>query len=404
MIPEIQVWTGSGAQLQLVGTAFFTLRSGQISTRFVYDTQYLRGLAPQEISPDLPLAAGIGFTSGVPVAFRDCCPDRWGRRLIEKRLCSMANSVVRQLDEVDYLLGVSDSARQGALRFRSLQGAWLGENASIPPVVQLPALLDASRNVMTDKESHEELKLLLDAGSSSLGGARPKATVQDEGKLYLAKFSHDADAIDVIGLEKTMLDLEANCGIDVPAAKLVRFGNQAALLLERFDRKNSLLEGTRIPYLSAMSLLGLRDGESGSYLDYLEVVEERCGHEAVVQMITRICFSIAVNNTDDHLRNHGLLQTGNQWKLSPCFDVNPNPNLCRRQTAVMPSSAQSEGQQLKELAQLFGLSANETTTITERVLASAAQFKQTAKKNGVPAKSIAAVEPAILHGCGMLEA
>ena len=402
MIPEIQIWTGSDACPLLVGTAFFTLRGGEVSTRFVYDSQYLRSSAPQEISPDLPLAAGGGFTSGVPAAFRDCSPDRWGRRLIAKRVRAAADGAARQLNEVDYLLGVSDVARQGSLRFRSLQGAWLGEDANIPPVVQLPALLDASRSVMTDEESHEELKLLLDAGSSSLGGARPKATVQDEGKLYLAKFSHEGDAIDVMGLEKTMLDLEAACGIDVPAAKLVRFGNQAALLLERFDRKGSLLGGARIPYLSAMSLLGLRDGERGSYLDYLEVIEERCGREAVTQMITRICFSIAVNNTDDHLRNHGLLWVGNRWMLSPCFDVNPNPSICKRQTLVMPSGTEDEGSQLRELAQLFGLGVDETEAITSRVLAAVAQFKQQARRNGVPTKSITAVEPAIAQGCKVL--
>lgn len=201
--------------------------------------------------------------------------------------------------------------------------------------------------MLTEEDAADEVKCLLDAGSSTLGGARPKATVDDGGDFYIAKFPAPGDDHDVMAWEKTALDLAASCGLTVPDSRLVRMGGEAVLLTRRFDRDG----GGRLPYLSAMSLLGARDGEARDYIEVAEALASFVGDPGrdLEELFGRVAFSIAVNNTDDHLRNHGFLRAGGRWRLSPAFDVNPNPDDCaQRATAVFGECGGGQSRALAE--------------------------------------------------------
>lgn len=402
MTQIVEVWTSVNGNELLAGTARFSFRKGA-STIFNYDSEYLSTKGAYALDDALKLEYGGGSCSPLPPSFRDCSPDRWGKRLIEKQHREQAGeSVPRALTDVDYLLGVSDATRQGALRFRS-NGEWLGAGTPIPPAVDLYELLQASHDVANDAESHEELKALLDAGTTALGGAHPKASVRDGDKLLMAKFSHPQDDHDVIGLEKTMLDLQERCGITAPARKLVRFGKHAALLTERFDRKEGEFDGERIPYKSAMTVLNLSDGERASYLDLLLKMQQEMREGGVEQMLKRICFSYVFNNTDDHLKNHGFLLKKGKWELSPCFDVNPSLFAKERATAIM-GGGKPEHEQFIELCELFGLDVMTIESIVNDVDGAAQTFKNVAAKNNVPQKETLLVAKITAERTALLKA
>ncbi|MCP3996891.1 MAG: HipA domain-containing protein [bacterium] len=263
-------------------------------------------------------------------AISDSAPDRWGRALMrraERRRAAHAGKTPRTLREIDYLLMVNDVARQGALRFALERGGTFlaaDDVAPIPPLVELPRLLSAAEHVIEDSESDEDLRLLLAPGSS-LGGARPKASVKGRrGDLAIAKFPHKDDEIDAVRWEAVALNLAEKAGISVPVRRLETVAGKAVLLLRRFDR----VKDTRIPFLSAMSMLGANDNETRSYLEFVDALR-RYGAAPKRDMHglwRRIVFSILISNTDDHLRNHGFLYEGQDgWRLSPAYDLNPVP-------------------------------------------------------------------------------
>lgn len=228
MKPVVDVYLGEDPRL--VGRARFNMRRGQVSTTFVYDDAYLAWSGAFAIDPTLPLVQSVGYTAGLPGAFADAAPDRWGRRLIRR-------GTAHSLDEVDYLLGVDDHTREGALRFKEPDApVFCAEGARVPPTVQLPRLLSACRAVLTEEDAAEEVKCLLEAGSSTLGGARPKATVADGDALYIAKFPAPSDGHSVMAWEKTSLDLARACGLKTPDSRLVCIGEESVLLVRRFDR------------------------------------------------------------------------------------------------------------------------------------------------------------------------
>lgn len=390
MPDTVEVWTTVNKTECKAGVARFSFRNG-VTTTFSYDPNYLAMPEAYALDRTLKLEYGGGSFSPLPGSFRDSAPDRWGQRLIEKRYREQqSDGLFRALTDIDYLLGVSDITRIGALRFRD-KGKWLGDDVKIPPVVDLRELLAASHEVANDSESHEALKALLDAGTTALGGAHPKASVRDDnGKLFLAKFSHPQDDHDVIGLECTMLDLCASCGIETTEHRLERFGKNAALVVERFDRENGKFDGTRIPYMSAMTLLEANDGERMSYFDLLIKMQQELGTRDTHQMLRRICFSYIFNNTDDHLKNHGFLLRKGRWNLSPCFDVNPCLYEKQRATAIT-GSLKPEHEQFIDLCDLFDLSMPEITSITNDVTEAVHCFAHTAKTNKVPLRDIETV-------------
>lgn len=242
--------------------------------------------------------------------------------------------------------------------------------------------------------------MLLDAGSGSLGGARPKASVTDEGKLLLAKFSHPGDEWDIMAWEKTALDLAEKAGIAVPARRLVRLGSSAALVLDRFDRASSMLDGPRIPYLSAMSLLGAQDGAQADYAEVAEALADwTCEPEAQLrELFRRVCLSVALHNTDDHLRNLGLIRTKKDWLLSPAFDINIDPVASRqRATAVYGETGEGEAEGLVELAAICGLLARDATHEVARILDATSQWASVAAKNGCKQAEISLMSGAMLQ-------
>ncbi len=402
MIKAVYVFTNIEEKDTFVGTARFNLRRGRISTTFSYAIEYLSNPSAYPIDPAFPLRAQQYHADGLPGAFRDSSPDRWGRNLVAKRQKEFAlrtHTPLHTLDEVDFLLGAFDQTRQGALRFCAEDGGtFLSPSPGIPPLVQLPQLLHASTRVAQENEGFDELKLLLDAGSGSLGGARPKASVFDGKRLLLAKFSHPGDEWDVMTWEKTMLDLARAAGIRVPKARLVPIGTEKALVMERFDREDSLLEGVRLPYLSAMSLLGSQDGEGHDYVEIAEAASvfvddaERCLEE----LFARVAFSIAINNVDDHLRNHGFIKTRQGWELAPAFDINPDPHASsQRTTSIMGALGRDEARGLAAARDDFGLDEDRTRELVCTILNATAAWATVARRNGCSQSELRLFKPVI---------
>ncbi len=317
----------------LVGRLWARMRKGRDNASFEYDAEWLQRSDRFALEPALQLGPGAFHTpADKPIfgAIGDSAPDRWGRMLMrraERRRAERAGETPRTLREIDYLLMVSDEARQGALRFALEPGGpfLAAKDATpIPPLVELPRLLSAAEHVVGETDSDEDLRLLLAPGSS-LGGARPKASVRDnDGQLAIAKFPHQDDEIDAVRWEAVALGLAGKAGIPVPEWRILAAAEKLILLLRRFDRAG----GLRIPFLSAMSMLGANDNETRSYLEFVDALRQY-GAAPKSDMHTlwrRIAFNILISNTDDHLRNHGFLYQGTDgWRLAPAYDLNPVP-------------------------------------------------------------------------------
>ena len=375
------------------------------SATFTYADEYLQrdGYA---LDPALPLSAGQHQTSighALFGAFTDCAPDRWGRRLInraEKARARRDSGGARHFAEIDYLLGVRDDMRQGALRFRYPNGdAFLArEEVGIPPLVELARLLNASAKLERDEATDEELRLLLRAGSS-LGGARPKAHVIDScGRAAIAKFpSVSGDEWDVTAWEAVAIELAHRAGIRVPTAQLHQIDGKSVLVVARFDRDAA----RRIGYVSAMTMLEAKDGDQRSYLEIAEVIEAQSpkASDDLRELWRRIAFSILISNTDDHLRNHGFLRTISAgWELAPAFDLNPDPRPGPKHlsTAIdVDDTASIEN--LMDIAGYFRVDANAAREILSAVLESTTRWQQVANRVGLTATAITDMAPAFEH-------
>lgn len=253
-------------------------------------------------------------------------PDRWGRNLLmraERNVARIDHRTARALYESDLLGGVSDLTRQGALRVWKDGVAVAEQEGGVPQEIDLPRLLDQADRATKDMDA--DIRDLLRAGSS-LGGARPKASCVDtRGALHIAKFPKADETLvdDICAWEHVALVLAGRTGIEVPASRLIRVGGRALLLLERFDRAGA----RRIPYLSGLSAVQGADGGDYSYVELAEFLESEgeAPSRDISQLWLRILFSCAIGNTDDHMRNHGLLRGSGGWRLAPAFDVNPTP-------------------------------------------------------------------------------
>ncbi len=318
----------------LVGRLFVDYGKGKESYSFEYDESWLSGSERFAIDPGLPLFRGRQYSANQNIfgVFQDASPDRWGRTLLQRKegiLARKEGRKAKKLLESDYLLGVCDESRMGAIRLSlGINEPFLsfGDEMTIPPIATLRRLEAASRAFEND-ESHLEEKWLnqLLAPGSSLGGARPKATVRNtDGTLWLAKFPSRHDDTDIEAWEKTALDLAKQCGLNVPQTKLQKFSDLGStLLIERFDRIGT----ERIPFASAMTFLQKSDGDDAGYLDLVNILAENSAALAadLEELWKRVVFNILISNTDDHLRNHGFLHTRSGWRLSPLYDVNPSP-------------------------------------------------------------------------------
>ncbi|MGG5170827.1 type II toxin-antitoxin system HipA family toxin [Pseudarthrobacter sp. J1738] len=388
----IEVYLGDG-DATLVGQAHLTRNRGQLSTTFLYSSQYLSG-THAAIDPALPLVPGAQHQLGLAGAFADSSPDRWGRNLIEKAERASAreeNRSVQSLDDLDFLLGVSDDTRQGALRFRMPdQLDFLGRPSKVPQLVSLPELLRASDQLSRDGDTSAAVKQLLDTGTTGLGGARPKASFRfpDQG-LGIAKFPHASDQWDVMAWESTALDLLGLAGITTPLHKLVTVGERSVLLLRRFDRSPL---GSRIGYISAMTATGSTDGQRRDYADIAESLRDLSSNLKSDQreLFDRAVANVALGNTDDHLRNHGLLSTGHGWAMSPAFDVNPNPDLAqRRSTSIMGADTfDDEVAGLLALADECDLTLKNAKNRIGAVAGHLSGWQAVARKNGIRGQEV----------------
>ncbi|MDQ2709202.1 MAG: type II toxin-antitoxin system HipA family toxin [Actinomycetota bacterium] len=400
----IAVHVVTGGQQLVAGTLFSHRRRGTESATFTYAPGYLAASGAYALDPELPLRSGAQQTragSALFGAFTDCAPDRWGRTLVTRQEAALARAesrAVRALGEADFLLGVRDDLRQGALRFRIGDGPFLAdEDTGVPALTDLPALVDLTSRAERDAVDLPDLQRLIRVGSS-LGGARPKAHVRDNnGRVAIAKFpSADYDTWNVMAWEKVALDLAGRAGIDVPASRLLNLAGRHVLVLDRFDRTDT---SERIGYVSAMTMLEASDGERRSYLEIAEVIERVSARptEELHQLWRRIVFSVLASNTDDHLRNHGFLHArGDVWRLAPAFDLNPNPVAGPKylSTAIDDSDDTASVRAALAVAGFFRLSDEQAAMILGQVSVAVSQWRVVAGRHQLNQAEIAAMEPA----------
>jgi len=397
---EILVYAGWGEfeMPQFIGTLFSSYSRGKEIFSFEYDKNWLQSSFAQEIDPDLGLYHGIQYLRDEKSnfgVFLDSSPDRWGRVLMDRResiLSRMENRPRRNLNESDYLLGVFDEQRMGALRFKeTASGDFLNDNRNFatPPWTSIRELEQASyqlENELLD-DSPELLKWLymLLAPGSSLGGARPKAGVRNtDGSLWIAKFPSKEDQYDVGAWEMVINELAQMAGLNVAQAVAKPFyGKRHTFLTKRFDRTSA---GKRLHFASAMTLLGYTDGvsfqEGASYLELAEFITRKGANVNwdLEELFRRIVFSICVSNTDDHLRNHGFLLTPNGWTLSPAYDMNPNPKGAGLKLNISAHDNSLDLALAAEVASFFRLTDAQAAVIIQNTVEVVSKWRQTAMK------------------------
>ena len=323
----------------LLGILYVEGGKGKQVVSFEYAEGWINNVANNvNLDPDLGLYRGRQYISGDKSLFgifADSSPDRWGRLLMKRREAIIAKKEERKprtLTDIDFLLGVYDETRMGGLRLSTSEGGPFLSNdkeLATPPWTTLRKLESASLAFeKNDGEMEEKWLKQLIAPGSSLGGARPKASVlAPDDSLWIAKFPSKYDEINVGAWEMVVHDLAKLCNLDVPEAKLEKFSKiGSTFLVKRFDREND----RRIHFASAMTLLGKKDGAGAAdglgYLDIASIIRQNSINpkKDLRELWRRIVFNMAVSNTDDHLRNHGFLLKKDGWILSPLFDVNPN--------------------------------------------------------------------------------
>ncbi len=408
MEEKTYVYVDLGGTSVLVGTLWSRARKGQESASFEYQKSWLENPKRFSLEPALMLGPGPYHTEEGKALFGalgDSAPDRWGRVLMrraESRQAKLERRVPRTLREIDYLLLVDDEARQGALRFAKSEGGPFvreGGEARIPPLIDLPRLLAAAEHFEEDKETEEEIRLLLAPGSS-LGGARPKASVRGtDGQLLIAKFPHKADETNAVLWEALALKLAAKAGINAAFWRVEQVSKKPTLLLSRFDREGK----RRLPFLSAMSMLGAKDRETHSYLELVDALRQ---HGAQVekdleQLWRRIVFYVLISNTDDHLRNLGFLYSGDAgWILAPAYDLNPVPVEVKPRvltTNIDMDDGTASIELVLSVAEYFGLSSNRAKEVIAEVAKAAGTWRREASGLGIARTEIEKMSSAFDH-------
>lgn len=395
-------------QTHLVGTLWARQNRGRESASFEYSKDWLANPKRFSLEPALQIGRGAFHTQNTQRifgAFGDSAPDRWGRMLIqrlERRNAREDNRPPKTIFEIDYLLKVGDRARQGALRFSEEIGSpYLAiDNVSpIPPLIEIPRLLNAANRFAKEEETSEDLRLLLAPGPS-LGGARPKASIIDkDGSLAIAKFPKPDDETNISAWEAVALTMARDANIPTPNFRIEDIGERSVLILQRFDR----LDGMRVPFLSAMSMLGAEDNQTRSYMEVADAIRQygAKADDDCAQLWRRIVFNIMIANTDDHLRNHGFLYEKNGWRLSPAYDLNPVPtDLKPRVLSTAINEVETEGNLdiALEVSNHFGLKPNEANAIISEVAAVVSNWNSYARKFGLSNKEIERMASAFLTG------
>ncbi len=405
---QVFVYVDLDGVLHLVGRLWGRVRKNKEGATFEYNDAWLKHPNRFSLEPALKLGPGPFHTTADAAMFGaigDSAPDRWGRVLMKRmasRRAEREGRAPRTLYEMDYLLLVDDEARAGALRFAETEGGpFLGheEAKRIPPLVALPKLLSATEHVIDETDTDEDL-LLLFAPGSSLGGARPKASVREkDGHLAIAKFPRRDDETNTVIWESVALTLARKAGIPVPDARVEAVAKKPVLLLRRFDRDGK----RRIPFLSAMSMLGARDNESHSYLEIVDALRQHGATPKtdIEALWRRIVFNILISNTDDHLRNHGFLYHGSDgWRLSPAYDLNPVPTDIKPRiltTAINEDDGTASLALAMSVAKYFELDAAKTRAIAKQVGKAVSTWRNEAAHHGVGKNEIDRMTSAFEH-------
>lgn len=396
-------------ELKLLGRLFVDAIKGGESYSFEYDNEWLSSTNyPVSIDPDFSGYGGRQYPNGRSIfgIFADASPDRWGRLLMNKRERKLADKEARKphkLYDSDFLLGVYDEARMGGIRFKLTEdGEFLSndQETATPPWATLRTLEEASRQFENDDTALDEkwLNQLIRPGSS-LGGARPKATVVDtQGQLWIAKFPSKNDENNTGAWEKVVHDLARMCGLNVPESKLETFSKLGStFLVKRFDRDGD----RRIHFASAMTLLGKTDGASAadgsSYLDLVSIIKSSGSDPKndLIELWKRIVFNMAVSNTDDHLRNHAFILKKNGWTLSPLYDVNPVPYGDELSLNVNEDDNRISISLAIETASHFGIKKEDAEQLAKEITTTVREnWEKLASKYGIPRGKIEDMRPA----------
>lgn len=404
VIEVVADWVGLGGPA-LMGHLSARPGRGKEVFAFEYDDTWLSTEARQQLDPALKLYRGTYYPPngrdnfGV---FLDSSPDRWGRVLMNRREAQLAREQdreERQLLESDYLLGVHDGHRMGALRFR-MEGRFLDDSDDLasPPWTSLRELEQASleleRRGVEDDPSYGRWLQMLIAPGGSLGGARPKASVRDKkDRLWIAKFPSRSDEDDIGAWEMVVHDLAERSGIVVPEAQVRQFGAGAAgdhghhtFLSHRFDRTEG---GGRLHFASAMTLLDRVDGQGAdegvSYLHLAELLMQSGSRTSadLEQLWRRIVFSICVSNTDDHLRNHGFMLEDEGWALAPAYDLNANPHGAGLKLNISETDNAQDLELVLSVAPVFRVESSRAREIIAEVVGAVQQWRAVAAAQGL---------------------
>jgi len=386
----------------LMGVLKAEFTRGKEIFSFNYSENWLKSRYYQILDPELQLYSGSQYAKvekqnfGV---FLDSSPDRWGRLLLKRLEAAMARSEKRPektLRESDYLLGVFDGHRMGAIRFKEdPDGPFLNDNKThaSPPWTSIRELEQISLkleddNAVEEPEYMKWLSILINPGSS-LGGSRPKASVLDDKKnLWIAKFPSKSDSKDIGGWEMVSNELARNAGLNVAVSKIQKFSSKYyTFLTKRFDRTS---RGERIHYASAMTMLGYVDGNNfQDGVSYLEIVDFLTKYGAnieidLTELWQRIVFSLFVSNTDDHLRNHGFILTEKGWILSPAFDINPNEDGSGLSLNISLDDNSLDLDLTLEVADYFRLNNENARKKIENIKSSVKNWRNVASKYHLP--------------------
>lgn len=389
-------WKGM-TEPKLIGILSAHFAKGKKAFSFEYDKQWIKSEEQRLLDPDIQFFSGTQFPNNKENfgVFLDSMPDTWGRTLMKRRVAQQAkerNEKSPILYDIDYLLGVYDESRMGALRFKTyLDGAFLDNSnkTPTPPWSSIRELQYAADNLEKDENSNEVRKWLaiLMAPGSSLGGARPKANILDEDKnLWIAKFPSKNDTIDKGAWEYLAYELAINAGITMSSCRIEKIvGKYNTFFTKRFDRES----GERIHFASAMTMTGnnedtIRDNPA-SYLDIAEFISSYGTKvkENLHQLWRRIVFNIAISNTDDHLRNHGFILTDEGWVLSPAYDLNPSIDKDGLALNIDMDNNALDIKLAKSVGGFFRLDEKQMDTIIQEVLDSVNQWRIVADKIGI---------------------
>ena len=401
-------WSGMSRSVP-VGCIHAMVVRGKEIFSFEYDSAWLKNGNPVLLDSGLHFSSGVQYPGRSFGLFLDSAPDRWGRRLIQRREALRAKQedrAERRLLEVDYLLEVHDTGRMGGLRFKTdPNGSFISSDSYLaaPPLRSLRELEHAAVELdFRDRDSSELqhwIDLLLAPGTS-LGGARPKANVLDpDGSLWIAKFPSRNDEFNVGAWEMTVYQLAKAAGLNTIAARTETFSkNGQTFLIQRFDRKGS----ERIHFASALNLLGYQDGDvSKSGVSYLELADligrigERVGDD-LEELWKRIVFSVCVGNTDDHLRNHGFLLGKQGWRLSPVYDLNPQPWGTGLALNISETSNALDLDLAVEVAEYFRVKPKRRDELMQQIRDAISAWESVAQSNGISTSEISRMRPAFV--------